>query len=559
MKTGFSEGIDLTLTGNLETDDAVVIEVAAVDADNRPKLDLNQEQRWRGMTLDDYDKGRWYNYTYHDFVNIGGYQGFDPPLPDLGPEQFTLTLAVDTRQVKQLFLAEPVIVEPGLNRVPVEFQRDNRRPDTGRKWQWFRQAGDEYVWPKPPLVKGGKYNYKQRVAAVPQPDLHPTLHHGLDYDERLRRQPVPEVAEETQRILDRLVAQGKLTPKHVALHPRSDVVRERLLPRRPRRRKDVPRLAIADEYQEQVARALSEYLAFGGEYKYSLSLQWQDTGLDPTADFLRNGKQGSCEPFAGALALMLRSVGVPTRVVIGFRGQESKGGGEYVIRQSHAHSWVEALIWHPDGRGNWEQVWLSLDPTPALQAGADAEGGWAWLFRGRSLGQAFWSNFILNYNTGQQAGAVQTLGRMVLAARPYLTGRSRFLSLEWWLRAVADVAVVAGAVVALVFLRRRLRWRWNRRPRQPLVGGGFYQRMLAVLARHCRLAPAAAQTPREFGASAGAALRVQTGNAALAQVPAQVAALFYRVRYGHRPLSVGEQVEVDGQIDDLARTLRALK
>jgi transglutaminase-like putative cysteine protease len=563
MTTGFAEGIDLNLTGNLETNDAVVIEVSAEDNDHRPKLDLGQEQRWRGMTLDDYDKGRWYNDYYHDFLNIGHPQG-DPPLPDLGPDQYTLTLTVDTRQVKQLFLAEPVIVDPGSKVVPVEFVKDPRKPDVGRKWQWLRQSGDEYLWPKPPL-QGRKHRYKQRVAAVPQPDLHPPLHTTRDYEERLRHQPVPEVAEETRRILGRLVEQGKLARRHIELLPRANVIRrelEQILQKRPPRRRDVPNMVLAREHQEQVARALSEYLAFAGEYKYSLSLERRDTTLDPTADFLRNVKQGSCEPFAGALALMLRSQGIPTRVVVGFRGQDSQGNGEYVVRQSHAHSWVEALIWRADGRGDWEQSWLTLDPTPVLEAGATSGDRWAWLLRGRSLAQVFWANYILNYNAGQQADAVAALGGLVLAARrthwAYVMGRSPFLSLQWWLRAVAELAVVVVAVVGLVLLRRRLRWRWNRRQR-PAPGTGFYRDLLAVLARYCRLAPAPSQTPLEFGAVAAEALQARTGNAALAQVPGQIAVLFYRVRYGHRSLSPGEQAEVDGQIADLAGTLRALK
>jgi len=53
-------------------------------------------------------------------------------------------------------------------------------------------------------------------------------------------------------------------------------------------------------------------------------------------DFLLNVKQGHCERFAGALALMLRSQGVQARVVAGFRGAEHKGDGQYVIRQNFA-------------------------------------------------------------------------------------------------------------------------------------------------------------------------------------------------------------------------------
>ena len=80
-----------------------------------------------------------------------------------------------------------------------------------------------------------------------------------------------------------------------------------------------------------------------------MNLEHQDSNLDPTEDFLRNVKQGHCERFATGLTLMLRSAGIPCRLVVGFRGADAKNSlepdnGWYVVRQSHAHAWVEALV-----------------------------------------------------------------------------------------------------------------------------------------------------------------------------------------------------------------------
>lgn len=104
------------------------------------------------------------------------------------------------------------------------------------------------------------------------------------------------------------------------------------------------------------ARALERYLR--ENYRYSLTDL--PTGKeDPLAVFLFEARQGNCEYFASALAVMLRSLGIPARVVNGYLGAEWNPYGEYyIIRQSNAHSWVEAYFTN--------QGWITLDPTPSI-------------------------------------------------------------------------------------------------------------------------------------------------------------------------------------------------
>src|SRR5262249_37722346 len=116
--------------------------------------------------------------------------------------------------------------------------------------------------------------------------------------------------------------------------------------------------------REKVARALCDHLKRSGEYTYTLDLRRQNHEIDPTEDFLRNVKKGHCDRYAGALPLMLRSQGIPARVVKGFLGCEGRGDGTYQVRNSNAHAWVEALISRPDARGRARLHWLALDPTP---------------------------------------------------------------------------------------------------------------------------------------------------------------------------------------------------
>src|SRR5262249_5447691 len=132
---------------------------------------------------------------------------------------------------------------------------------------------------------------------------------------------------------------------------------------------------------------------------------------------LRNVKQGHCERYAGALALMLRSQGIPARVINGFRGCESQGDGQYVIRHSDAHSWVEALVSRAEPNGDTEPVyhWLTLDPTPSIEAPAPPRYSLEWWWENsQQLGETAWKDFVLEYDSEQQRSVWQ-LGRGLMA------------------------------------------------------------------------------------------------------------------------------------------------
>src|SRR5213079_3163916 len=81
-------------------------------------------------------------------------------------------------------------------------------------------------------------------------------------------------------------------------------------------------------------------------------------GRDPLADFLFNVKVGHCEYFATAMAVMLRTRGIGSRVVNGFLpGEYNQAAGAFTVRQSDAHSWVEVYFPQADS-------WITFDPTP---------------------------------------------------------------------------------------------------------------------------------------------------------------------------------------------------
>lgn len=100
-------------------------------------------------------------------------------------------------------------------------------------------------------------------------------------------------------------------------------------------------------------------------YTYRLRIERHGHSA-PLLDFLFDHKEGHCEYFASAMALLARAVDVPTRVVSGYRVAERSRFGYEIVRRSHAHSWVEAWV---EGR------WLTFDPTPPdpLAAGSDLD------------------------------------------------------------------------------------------------------------------------------------------------------------------------------------------
>ncbi len=103
---------------------------------------------------------------------------------------------------------------------------------------------------------------------------------------------------------------------------------------------------------------------FGERFRYSLYLGSRPGGKS-LGDFLLASRSGHCEYFATATTLMLRSLGVPARYVVGYSAREF---GEidklYVVRRRHAHAWTQAYV---DG------AWVTVDTTPAIWAEAEAQ------------------------------------------------------------------------------------------------------------------------------------------------------------------------------------------
>jgi len=197
-------------------------------------------------------------------------------------------------------------------------------------------------------------------------------------------------------------------------------------------------------------------------------------------------RAGNCEYFASALAVMLRSLGIPTRVVNGFqRGEWNPYGGYWVVRMRDAHSWVEA---HIDG------AWVPLDPSPRGDVAASPLGGLALYIDGLRMS---WYRYVVGWSRGDQVHAASTVRRLATSWPPAPQWPSTS-SARPFLVAVLGLGSGLGAFA----------WLLRRRPgftRKAADVPAFYARALKALA-HRGLRPAPHETAREFGARAGEAL-----------------------------------------------------
>lgn len=101
------------------------------------------------------------------------------------------------------------------------------------------------------------------------------------------------------------------------------------------------------------AMAIRSYLE--KNYVYSLTIPSEGTG-DPTVEFLTTTKQGYCEQFASAMALMARTAGISARVATGFATGDASGDGQFQVTMRHAHAWAELYF--------GQYGWLPFDPAP---------------------------------------------------------------------------------------------------------------------------------------------------------------------------------------------------
>jgi transglutaminase-like putative cysteine protease len=274
------------------------------------------------------------------------------------------------------------------------------------------------------------------------------------------------------------------------------------------------------------AQALENRLRSGYSYSLAAAHGRQDVG-----GFLFDSKAGNCEYFATAMCLLLRHLGIPSRLAVGFLSDEWNAYGKFFdVRQSDAHAWVEAYL---PNRG-----WTTFDPTPAdlSLGGADSFltriwGGLAQTFEAL---QFRWYRYVVGYDTFTQRNFFYTLLLKIGASIvPLLIG-----------------AVLIAAAAALLLVKkpwRRIRARRGRRG----ASDDFFGVILPRLAR-AGFPRRPAQTAAEYAEAVGRdhpELQPLSG----------LAARHYEARYAGRPLSSAEENDVRRSSDEIVAAARRLK
>ncbi|MEZ6094895.1 MAG: DUF3488 and transglutaminase-like domain-containing protein [Pirellulaceae bacterium] len=173
---------------------------------------------------------------------------------------------------------------------------------------------------------------------------------------------------------------------------------------------------IADEVNSEshfeIASAMERHFWNASVYSYTLDYTdvARDEFLDPVEDFVRNHHTGHCEIYASAMVLMLRSQGIPARLVVGFLGGEYYDDF-YGVTTGNAHAWVEVYIRPEDctqrmfanGEAGPGGCWYRMDPTPANERATAAPSGIS-LNRARQL----WQDYVLGLSNENQADMLST-------------------------------------------------------------------------------------------------------------------------------------------------------
>lgn len=220
------------------------------------------------------------------------------------------------------------------------------------------------------------------------------------------------------------------------------------------------------------AMALQSFLRSTANFEYDTRVP-PATSEDAVWDFLQD-RRGYCVQFATAMAIMARTLDIPTRVAIGFlpgEAVESDGTFTYVVTGKQAHAWPELYF---EGFG-----WVRFEPTPAEQTGLPPL--WSDPLAGLPAGGPTTPDFLDPAQAGADPG--QQPANPVIG--PGVTAGS-----DLWLPLGLGVAVLALLTGAVVLLIRRAR-----RPVELTCEHAWHQ-LRRALARHASISWSDATTPR---------------------------------------------------------------
>jgi len=494
MISGFSDDVELGEIGEIKKNSMVVMRVT-VDGG----LDAAHGVHWRGVALTRFDGKRWYNDP-HEPTTIsppsdGAWFHLKPEDADTQKYAHPIhyTVLLEPIGTTALFFANQAESVRG------RFNEDAGRTAFGQRHSYLLEDFTGSIFN--PYHAYARMEYEAN-SLVPAPPAAAVRGAGSNYPVSIRESYLQLPAIDS-RIPD-LAAQ-------ITQH---------------------------DGNPYDKARSIEGYLH--SHYGYTLDLSGPPQP-DPLAFFLFQKRAGHCEYFAAAMAVMLRTQGIPSRYVNGFQtGEYNDVAGDLVVRASDAHSWVEAYF---PGFG-----WLTFDPTPPSND-ERAQGMMSRLAHYWDWFQLVWSEWVVNYDFIHQVTVAQNLGRFsrdwaeriridFTDARRHATEKLRSWQ-ETISRSPAGRSVffvcfgvfVIGVIVLRPEVRRRLGVLWRTRvlparEMTPHLATMQYLEMLHVLGRFgFRKTPG--QTPMEFATS------LPDGN--LAAPVFELTSIYQAARYGGKP------------------------
>jgi transglutaminase-like putative cysteine protease len=509
LMTGFSENVELGQIGEIKKNSSVVMRVQT----GRP---LGYERlRWRGIALTTFDGKRWTSPERGSQTlspSLDGWiytadpaQKTDAPGPGILYTVYLEPLATDA-----IFVPGKVISLKG-----------NFTGDGGNSFSAMRRS----------------YIFRDSTGTL----LNPFHNYGA-----LRYAG-----------FSRLPALNAVKLREASTNYSSDVSETYLqLPAQLDRR--IPELAreITKNAKTPFDKALVMESYLRDRFAYTLNLTGKP-GEDPLAHFLFETRAGHCEYFASAMTIMLRTLGIPAREVNGFLpGEYNDLGGDYIVRASDAHSWVEVHF-----PGN---EWQVFDPTPAAPESAgnflSRLGQYAdWL-------QITWSEWVIGYDFAHQLVLAQNLQRTSKSwsetARDWFRMKQR-ASRKWmkswqFQHGAVGFLLPVFLVALLVALRFNLFAELIRRVRlflqlrgarsaqsNPQLASRLYGELLRILARRGFLR-VESQTPLEFAAA------VNSPN--LASPVREFTQIYAHARFGGAPCDTTRLRQL---LDQIRSALRA--
>jgi protein-glutamine gamma-glutamyltransferase len=464
LMTGFSDSVELGRIGEIKQDTSVVMRVRTGSPVNYPML------RWRGIALSTFDGRRWYSlekrHDLHDARPDGWIQ--------LGSQKDVKVRVV--AQLRYVVLLQPLASDALFAPAQLQELRGNFSGDAGTYYGTARRSmlgtdADGAVYN--PARNYSQLRY-EGVSLLPESRPLKARTAGTDYPEEV---------------------QGL----YLQLPPKLD----------PRIPQLAHKITAAADNPFDKSVLLESYLR--RNFGYTLKLAGKP-GADPLAQFLFVTKAGHCEYFASAMAVMLRTLGIPSREVNGFLpGEYNDLAGDYIVRASDAHSWVEAYF---PGSG-----WITFDPTPP------SSGSESGLFSRLNLYldwmQLTWNEWVINYDFAHQLVMAKNVRQN---STDYSESFRRWfrhmqergmLGLTEWQRRHSYLSLVFPVALVLLLVVLRFDWirsivRWltlalqMRQPtalrNNPQLASRLYAEMLRVLEKR-GYARAETQTPGEFAAT----------------------------------------------------------